>query len=233
MPTFTYDNTAPTEKGIPYFREVVAKTTGNIDLTNPPATIDAVVMSGWKYGAQILGTAILVGSQTSPAENGVYMLTKDDTLLATVSGSFSGGAYTLSGLTADRLYAVQTQAGITSVSNGSVGFGPLANSAGEYWIIIKASGTGTLTFQGPSSGSAASYIGAWGAKMVAADLPGVPDYNALGNLFRVTGGTANANKFFSITAISGAGVITLTELGSLPAGLLVQYTNIAPTEITP
>lgn len=230
MGAYDQTNIAPSEVKLPIRTDVQAQSTSNVTLTNPSATLDGVNIYGFTfYGAN--GYYLLINGQSAAAENGLYMLTEDVGQAVTVSGSFSAGSYTLSGLTASKLYAIKVLSGVTLVSDGTNSYAPVADANGEYWFIIKASGTGTITFTGPTSGTASTYITAYGAKLSAADRPELLDYNAIGNYVYVIQGTTNKAKWYKLTAIVGS-TITYTLQGTPPTEQLVQFSNRQPQTIS-
>lgn len=230
MGAFDQTNTAPSEVKLPIRTDVQAQSTSNVTLTNPSATLDGVNIYGLTFRAAN-GWYLLINGQSTAAENGLYMLDADTGQTVTVSGSFSAGSYTLSGLTIGKLYAVKVLAGVTLVSDGTNSYAPVADANGEYWFIIKASGTGTITFTGPTSGTASTYITVYGAKLTEADTPELLDYSAVGNWVYVIQGTTNKAKWYKVTAINGS-TVTYTLQSNPPAEQLVQFTNRAPQTIT-
>lgn len=233
MGTFDYSNTAPVTKKLPYLREVTVKSTGNVSLSACPATIDDITFSGSVLDGNN-NTLVFLNSQSTAAENGVYMLDQDTGTIVSISGSFSGGSYTLSGLTNDALYACRALATtVTAVGNGSTSSTFTADPSGEYWAVHKASGSGTLVFTGPSSGSASGLIAVYPVKLTIADVAGEDDEHAVGNLVVVLSGTAGKGLRYKLTAISAAGVRTYTATTAEPSEPLMHYVRRAPEAITP
>lgn len=230
MGAYDQTNTAPSEVKLPIRTDAQAQSTANVTLTNPGATQDGVNIFGLSFKAAN-GYYIFLNTQSTAAENGLYMLDADTGQTVTVSGSFSANSYTLSGLTISKLYAVKVTSSVTLISDGTNSYAPVIDSNGEYWVVMKASGTGTLTFTGPSSGTASTHITAYGAKLSAADLPELLDYVAIGNWVYVIQGTANKAKWYKVTAINGS-TVTYTVQTNPPTEQLCQFSNRTPQVIS-
>lgn len=229
MPAYTFDDTAPSKTNVPYAVFAKAQTTANQSLAAAPDTIDGVSFVGLNYrGAN--NSLILLNNQSTAAENGVYMIDRDTGTVVTISGNFSSGTYTLSGLTASTLYVVKAlSTTVISVSDGSVSTTFVTDANGERWATVKSSAGGTLIFTGPSTGTASSLLQANPAKLVA-NANGYT-YDAIGNGVFVVNGTTNKSKWYLLTALSAAGVRTYTVQSSAPSGTLLQFTDIPPTAI--
>ena len=227
---YTFDDTAPTETKLPYAVYALAQTTANQSLAAAPSTVDGVSTVGLYYrGAN--NSLLLLNNQSTAAENGVYMIDADTGTVVTVSGSFSSGTYTLSGLTNSTMYVVKALSStVLSVSDGTTTTTFATDANGERWATVKSSGTGTLIFTGPTTGTASSLISANPAKLTL-NTTGLT-YDAIGNGVFVVNGSTNKSKWYLMTALSAAGVRTYTLQSSAPTGTLLQFTDIPPTAIT-
>lgn len=227
---YTFDDTEPTPTRLPYAVFARAQTTANQSLAAAPDAVDGVSMVGLYYlGAN--NSLLLLNDQSTASQNGVYMIDRDTGTVVTVSGNFSSGTYTLSGLSNSTMYVVKALAStVTSVSDGTTTTTFAADANGERWATVKSSGSGTLVFTGPSTGTASGLISANPAKLTL-NTTGLT-YDAIGNGVFVVNGTTNKSKWYILTALSAAGVRTYTLQGSAPTGTLLQFTDIPPTAIT-
>lgn len=230
MPAYTFDDTAPGNTNFPYAVYVLAQTTANQSLAAAPSTVDGVSTVGLYYrGAN--NSLLLLNNQSTSAENGVYMMDADTGTIVSVTGNFSSGSYTLSGLSNSTMYAVKALSStVLTVSDGTTTTTFATDANGERWAMVKSSGTGTLIFTGPTTGAASGLLSANPAKLVL-NTTGLT-YDAIGNGVFVVNGTANKSKWYILTALSAAGVRTYTVQATAPTGTFLQFTDIAPTAIT-
>lgn len=227
---YTFDDTAPGNTNQPYAVFVKAQTTGNQSIAAAPDAIDGVSLVGLNYrGAN--NSLLLLNSQSTAAENGVYMIDADNGTVVSVSGNFSSGTYTLSGLSNSTMYVVKALSStVLSVSDGTTSTTFATDANGERWATVKSSGSGTLIFTGPSTGTASGLVAANPAKLTL-NTTGYT-YDAIGNGVFVVNGTTNKSKWYLLTSLSAAGVRTYTVQSSAPTGTFLQFTDIAPAAIT-
>lgn len=230
MPAYTFDDTPPGNTNLPYAVLVKAQSTSNQSLAAAPAALDSVSLVGLNYrGAN--NSLVLLNSQSTAAENGVYMIDADTGTVVSVSGNFSSGTYTLSGLSNSTMYVVKALSStVLTVSDGTTTTTFATDANGERWATVQSSASGTLIFTGPSTGAASGLISANPAKLTL-NTTGLT-YDSIGNGVFVVGGSTHKSKWYILTALSAAGVRTYTLQSSAPTTNFLQFSDIAPSAIT-
>ena len=151
-------------RGLDWKAEVVAASTGNVNVASPGTTLDGVTLTAGMQILPILGTVtrVLLKDQTAAAENGIWdwnggavaMTRSTD---ADTGEELSGSTVTVQRGTvnADRVYRVNTDnpitIGTTAIAFGQVGgggdptmSGDLSGTASNAQIVAGAVGTAEL-----------------------------------------------------------------------------------------
>lgn len=230
MGSFDYSNTAPDVVNLPYAVSVRAQALSDVTLSLPYDLLDGVSFVGAYYRGNN-NSLIFLGLQSTASQIGVYMLDHDSGAEVTVSGSFSSGTYTLSGLNNDELYAVKANSStVLTASDGTTTSTFAADANGERWLIVKSSGSGTIAFTGPTTGTASALLDVYHAKL-SRNTTGLT-YDVAGNGVYVRLGSTKKGTWYTLTSYDpGTGVRTYAA--GNPGGSMLQYTNVAPGSITP
>lgn len=230
MGSFDYSNTAPDVVNLPYAVSVRAQALANVTLSSGADLLDGVSFVGAYYRGNNNSLAFL-NSQTTAAENGVYMYDATTGSPVTVSGSFSSGTYTLSGLSNSALYAVKAKSStVLTAGDGTTSNSFAVDANGERWLIVKSSGAGAIVFTGPTTGTASSLIDVYPAKL-SRNTNGLT-YEVAGNGVYVTLGSTKKGTWYTLTGYDpGTGVRTYAT--GNPGGSPLQFTNVPPGSITP
>lgn len=230
MGSFDLSNTAPDVVNLPYCVSVRAQALADVTLTAPADLLDGVSFVGAYYRGNN-NSLIFLGLQSTASQIGVYMLDHDSGAEVTVSGSFSSGTFTLSGLSNSTMYAVKANSStVLTASDGSVTSTFAADANGERWLIVKSSGSGTIAFTGPSAGTASTLLDVYPAKL-SRNTTGLT-YEVPGNGVYVTLGSTKKGTWYTLTSYNpGTGVRTYAA--SIPSTPLIQFVNVPPGTQTP
>jgi len=230
MGSFDYSNTAPDVVNLPYAVSVRAQALSDATLSSPFDLLDGVSFVGAYYRGNN-NSLVFLGLQSTASQIGVYMLDHDSGAEVSVSGSFSSGTFSQSGLSNSAMYAVKALSStVLTAGDGSTSNTFAADANGERWLIVKSSAGGAISFTGPTSGTASSLLKIYPAKY-SRNTTGLT-YEVAGNGVYVSLGTTKKGTWYTLTSYDpGTGVRTYAT--GNPGGSPLQFTNVPPGSITP
>ena len=127
-------------RGLDWKSEVIAASTGNVNVASPGATLDGVALSAAMQTHPELGsvTRVLLKDNTAAAENGVWDWNGATSPLtrsvdSNTGALLSGSTYTVQrgSVNADRVYRINTDDSIT-VGTTAISFGQIGAAAAPY-----------------------------------------------------------------------------------------------------
>lgn len=230
MGSYDYSNTAPDVVNLPYTVSVRAQALSDATLSVPYDLLDGISFVGAYYRGNN-NSLVFLGLQSTAAEVGVYMLDHDSGAEVSISGSFSSGAFTKSGLSNSAMYAVKALSStVLTAGDGTTSNAFAVDANGERWLIVKSSDGGAISFTGPTSGTASSLVKIYPAKY-SRNSTGLT-YEVAGNGVYVTLGSTKKGTWYTLTSYNPTtGVRTYAT--AAPTERLIQFSNVPPGSQTP
>ena len=143
-----FTNNAPASAAFASRVFCIARATANVaSFTTCPSTFDGVSMQG--TGATVGQRKVLLHLQTNNVQNGIYVAAQNGATIS-VTGNFTAGVYTKTGLTVGRLYYFLLNTAGNSVTNGTI---TLTESG-----YIAPNASGALTILGTGSNAQLNFL---------------------------------------------------------------------------